>query len=307
MRASKPQTPQRQSPAWAPTRPLLTRPLLTRPLLALALGLALCAPASLATTGPAQADAPRPSDTLRASVLGGWRQADGRQMAALRLDLAPGWKTYWRAPGEAGIAPVFDWSQSDNLAMVRPIWPMPEVFDLGGLRAIGYRDSLVLPLEITPRDPARPVTLRARADLGVCQDVCLPVSIRFAAPLPRPGAPDATIRAALDRRAISAASLGLAPAHCSLAPLASDDGLRLRLSLRLPPPGPGDDAVAVIETADPSLWVSEPTLRREGDQLIAEADILPEGPGPVMLDRSGLVLTVLAGGRAIESRGCAGG
>ncbi len=41
-------------------------------------------------------------------VLEGWVRADGTRMAAVQLDLEPGWKTYWRAPGDAGIPPSFD-------------------------------------------------------------------------------------------------------------------------------------------------------------------------------------------------------
>ncbi|MFY8145805.1 MAG: protein-disulfide reductase DsbD domain-containing protein, partial [Rhodobacter sp.] len=62
-------------------------------------------------------------DLLSAEVLPGWRTEQGTHMAALRLTLAPGWKTYWRSPGDAGIPPLFNWSGSQNLSGVRVHWP----------------------------------------------------------------------------------------------------------------------------------------------------------------------------------------
>ncbi|MEG4641374.1 protein-disulfide reductase DsbD domain-containing protein, partial [Paracoccus sp. APAP_BH8] len=45
--------------------------------------------------------------------------AEGHRMTALHLRLEPGWKTYWRSPGDAGVPPRFDWAASRNLAEVR--------------------------------------------------------------------------------------------------------------------------------------------------------------------------------------------
>ena len=40
--------------------------------------------------------------------------------------LSPGWKIYWRTPGEAGLAPVVDLSQSPTSGLEgRFAWPMP--------------------------------------------------------------------------------------------------------------------------------------------------------------------------------------
>jgi DsbC/DsbD-like thiol-disulfide interchange protein len=76
---------------------------------------------------------------------------NGGHMAAVELQLAPGWKTYWRSPGDAGIPPSFDWSGSENVKSVRLHWPAPEVFEANGMQTIGYHERLVLPVEITPR------------------------------------------------------------------------------------------------------------------------------------------------------------
>src|SRR6056297_2127380 len=89
---------------------------------------------SLASPGSAQSA----DDMVNVSVLPGWQMSDGRHMAALRFSREDGWKTYWRAPGDAGIPPRFDWSGSGNLARVALHWPAPKVFDSYGLRTVGY-------------------------------------------------------------------------------------------------------------------------------------------------------------------------
>ena len=65
----------------------------------------------------------------------------------LHFTLRPGWKTYWRNPGDAGFAPRADWSRSENVADVALRWPAPERFELFGLETFGYADEVVLPLE----------------------------------------------------------------------------------------------------------------------------------------------------------------
>ena len=91
-------------------------------------------------------------DIVRAELRPGWRKADGTHMTALQLTLAPGWKTYWRAPGEAGIPPSFDWSGSSNIQSVGITWPTPKVMYQSGMRSVGYSDQVVFPMQITPSE-----------------------------------------------------------------------------------------------------------------------------------------------------------
>ena len=127
---------------------------------ALSAALGLCA---AVIAGPSVAQS-LPDDILHAELREGWRLPGGTQMAALHLTLAPGWKTYWRAPGEGGIPPSFDWAGSENIARVAFHWPKPQVFDINGVRVIGYRDELVLPMEFTAADPSRPMTAAPRSN-----------------------------------------------------------------------------------------------------------------------------------------------
>ncbi|QDC07817.1 hypothetical protein FHY55_00510 [Oceanicola sp. D3] len=241
-----------------------------------------------------------PGEVVKAEVLPGWTTKRGTRMAALRLTLAPGWKTYWRAPGETGIPPQFDWSASRNLARVTLHWPSPQIFDEAGVRTIGYKRELVLPIEITPTDAGKPVELAADVDLGVCEHICVPASLSFRAPLSGKGSFDPAIQAALKARPMTAREAGLSGVTCVVDPIS--DGVRVTASI--PAERIGGRRVAVIEPGIPSVWASETETRREGSTLMASAEMVPPAGRALALSRKALRVTLLGRGRAIDIQGC---
>src|ERR1700709_2953748 len=52
-------------------------------------------------------------------------------LGGIAFQLQPGWKTYWRTPGDSGVPPRFDFSKSDNVEAVMVLWPAPLKFDDG--------------------------------------------------------------------------------------------------------------------------------------------------------------------------------
>src|SRR4051795_1587907 len=97
-------------------------------------------------------------------------------LGGIALQLQPGWKTYWRTPGDSGVPPRFDFSKSENIEAVTVLWPAPTKFDDGaGGHSLGYRDQVVLPLRIVPKNADKPVTLRAEINYAVCEKICIPV------------------------------------------------------------------------------------------------------------------------------------
>lgn len=256
--------------------------------------------AALVTLAAAPAGATTQDDVLSATLLSGWTTDAGTRMAGLDLTLAPGWKTYWRSPGDAGIPPEFDWSMSENVKSVRIHWPVPSVFDAAGMLTIGYHDRVVLPVEVTPVDPELPVRLDVSINLGVCDEICLPAHVELSAELAVHGAPERHITAALADRAASAVEAGLSGLACTVEPIA--DGLRLTARMRLRDPGSAE--VVAFETADPAVWVAQAVTAREGGELVTMTELVPPAGAPFALDRSSVTLTILAAGGAVEVRGC---
>jgi DsbC/DsbD-like thiol-disulfide interchange protein len=100
-------------------------------------------------------------------------------LGGVAIQLQPGWKTYWRTPGDSGVPPRFDFSKSDNVEAVTVLWPAPTKFDDGaGGFSLGYKQQVVLPLRIVAKNADKPVTLRADISYAVCDKLCIPVEAK---------------------------------------------------------------------------------------------------------------------------------
>ncbi|MGF1748675.1 protein-disulfide reductase DsbD family protein [Vibrio cionasavignyae] len=101
----------------------------------------------------------------------------------LEVRLSGDWKTYWRSPGEGGIAPSLDWQQSSNIKAIKWEWPYPHRFELLGLETLGYKHDVVFPLHIEVNDIHAPVNLSATATISSCTTVCVltdfPIDMTF--------------------------------------------------------------------------------------------------------------------------------
>src|SRR5437868_14204650 len=72
-------------------------------------------------------------------------------LGGIEFELQDGWKTYWRTPGDSGVPPRIDFTRSENVESVTPLFPAPMKFpDGAGGVSYGYRKHLVRPLRIVP-------------------------------------------------------------------------------------------------------------------------------------------------------------
>src|SRR5215470_10014285 len=107
-------------------------------------------------------------------VAGSQPVAQGVLRAGLELRLAPGWHTYWRYPGDAGVPPQFNFAGSQNLKRVTVLWPAPQRVAEAGGNTIGYVGGVIFPLRVEPLDAAKPVLLRLKLDYAICEKLCVP-------------------------------------------------------------------------------------------------------------------------------------
>ncbi len=152
------------------------------PRLPLSLLTALAAPLLvlvLAAATPALAGATSWHESMGGEIrlisAGGPPAADGTLQAGLELRLKPGWKTYWRFPGDSGIGTSADFSASINVASAELVFPAPERHFDGFSTSIGYKHAVVLPIAVRPWDPDKPMLLNATVTYGVCAEVCVPL------------------------------------------------------------------------------------------------------------------------------------
>ena len=101
--------------------------------------------------------------------------ATGKLHAALQIVLEPGWKTYWRSPGSSGLPPQLDFSQSQNVSGAEVSYPTPITFSDGAGLTSGYKEGVVLPVEVKTPFPQRDVMLKVQGLIGVCDEICIPL------------------------------------------------------------------------------------------------------------------------------------
>ena len=102
----------------------------------------------------------------------------------LEFKMNEGWHIYWRNPGEAGLPPELDHGQSLNVQDVSFAWPVPVRDVEYGIETFIYKDTVVLPLEVTLQQPGQPLDLRGRVDFLICAEVCIPDAVDVAFSLP---------------------------------------------------------------------------------------------------------------------------
>mgnify|MGYP001266298556 CR=1 FL=1 len=215
----------------------------------------------------------------------------------IEVQLEAGAKTYWRSPGETGVAPALDLTASRGLKHGSLLFPAPVAFDDGaGGIAIGYTDSLIFPLSLTAETTA-PALLSVQFDFGVChRNMCMPAAASFIV-APGEGEVDSSLAGPM------ASWLGRVPRRTDHPALAittlterrASDMVTLEITARMPA---SSERVLHAE-AEGLTFTTRALDQGVGDTIRFEAisplpaDMAGKPTGPV-------TLTLIAGGDAIE-------
>jgi DsbC/DsbD-like thiol-disulfide interchange protein len=217
--------------------------------------------------------------------------------AGIEIKLQPGWKTYWRYPGDSGVPPRFDFSRSENLAATTVLYPAPHLYADETGNSLGYKDAVTFPLRVTPKQPGKPVKLNVKLDYAICEKLCVPAQGSAELTLaPGAGAQEAILAAA--------------EAHVPKQVLAEQAGLTVRrvsnaakplvmVDLKMPSSTP---VQLFVEGPTPE-WAlpipkSAPGAPAGHRQFSFELDGLPPGVDPK--GHFELTFTVVEGKRALE-------
>ncbi len=198
------------------------------------------------------------------------------------IELAPGWKTYWRMPGDSGIPPEFTWSPSQP-ARVEVQFPTPSRHVDKGGETIGYQGQVLLPVTVTPDAPA---ALELNLDLffAVCKDVCVPAQAQASIALgTEPRDPLGSVRAEAARASVPTPGDAISGAQ-----LIVEDGKPvLQLTLRQKP----EDIF--VESAT-SAYFGAPTFADDGHGARLAIASLDDA---AKLAGKSLVVTYILGGK----------
>lgn len=223
--------------------------------------------------------------------------------AGIAFRLAPGWKTYWRSPGDAGYPVSVDWSGSENLAAADLAWPAPHRFTLFGLDTFGYADEVILPVALRPESPGQPIHAVAQVSYLICKEVCIPGEARLTLDLPAgPAEPSADLQA-IDRFASQVpddgSGHGLTLDQVTAAGGADDP--RLEITARSDFPFQAPD---VIVEGPAGLYFAAPEVRlaEAGHVAYFRLPVTADAAAP-RLGEARLTLTLVDAGQAGGARG----
>jgi DsbC/DsbD-like thiol-disulfide interchange protein len=157
-------------------------------------------------------------------------------VAGVQLRMDPGWKTYWKNPGDSGVPPSFDWSGSKNLKQAELLYPAPHSFADASGTAIGYEDEVVFPVKLTPEREGEPIELKLAFSYGLCKNLCVPNDVSLALALsPEIGKGDAALIDSFLARAPKPGKEGLLPQVSGVEAKLTADPPELLVDAAFPP------------------------------------------------------------------------
>jgi DsbC/DsbD-like thiol-disulfide interchange protein len=230
-------------------------------------------------------------------IAGTNKQGAAKLRAGVEIKMEPGWKTYWRYPGDSGVPPRFDFSHSENLAAAKVLYPAPHLFSDEAGNALGYKNSVMFPLRLTPKQAGKPIILRVKLDYAICEKLCVPAQ----------GSAELALGTAVSAED---AALSAAEARVPTQVSAQQSGLTVRRVNNAAKPlvmvdlkAPAGAPVAVFVEGPTPEWAlpipkPAPGAPAGHRQFSFELDGLPPGVDP--RGHFDLTFTVVEGARAIE-------
>src|ERR1700710_81517 len=253
---------------------------------------------SLAVEARAQDASPWQRDGHSAVRLLAGSRSGAVLLGGIAFALQPGWKTYWRTPGDSGVPPRFDFTKSENVEAVTVLWPAPMQFDDGaGGHSLGYKNQTVLPLRIVAKNTDKPVTLRAAINYAVCEKLCIPVEASAELPFTSVASTeDSALSAALDT-VPKPATIG-DPNPLTIRDVKRDGKNGVLVNVAAPAAG---EVNLFVEGPTPDWALPVPALVEHSPpgikRFVFDLDGLPPGASA---DGAALKLTLVGGDRAYE-------
>lgn len=221
----------------------------------------------------------------RVSLVGDRFDGSAWQTGVL-IELDPGWKTYWRMPGESGVPPEFTWETSAP-ARVEAVFPTPRRHADASGETVGYEGEALFPVTVTPEAPTRDLRLGLSLFFAVCKDICIPARAEAAIEL------GAQARDPLGSARVEAAGQALpAPGDVIAAASLGEEGGKPVLLLALKEPL--EDVF--VETTT-SAYFRKPVFSADGRAARLAIDNLAD---PATLAGSTLSFTYWRNGRGLE-------
>ncbi len=96
-----------------------------------------------------------------------------------------GWHSYWKNPGESGLATRIKWELPAGFQAGNINWPMPQAIQFGNLINFGFKDpvNLMIPIQINTSVKEGEYLLKGKISWLVCKESCIPESTSVSIPI----------------------------------------------------------------------------------------------------------------------------
>jgi len=108
----------------------------------------------------------------------------------LQIAHQPEWHTYWKNPGDSGLATRLTWTLPPGVTAGDIAWPVPHKIRIGTLANYGFEGTLLLPVPLTISPDFQPGLLASGLEVKlhaawlVCRKECIPEEGDFVLKLP---------------------------------------------------------------------------------------------------------------------------
>ncbi len=154
--------------------------------------------------------------------------AGGNLRGVLQIELKPGWKTYWRDPGDSGVPPQIT-VDGPEVRQAELSFPAPTRHDDGYSEWAGYDSSVLLPIQFTLAGHHQPATIAAKVMIGMCERICIPVHADLVVDPDRSS--QQVVEEAMVHNALAALPAPASPGFEASIATASDDTLTVEATL----------------------------------------------------------------------------
>ena len=104
---------------------------------------------------------------------------------SLEVITNPGWKIYWRYPGDSGLPTEINFNGSSNVKNFQIFWPAPFRFSTFGIDTFGYEGQIIFPINVIPEIVNEMVNLNTQISLLACNEICIPFQEEISLQIPK--------------------------------------------------------------------------------------------------------------------------
>lgn len=218
----------------------------------------------------------------------------GKISGVVEIKLNPGWKTYWRSPGNSGIPPQLSFAGSKGYQHDKVHLPAPQQMKIEESEVVGYKSdvSFVFDGEMLSSDPDNKI--RLEMFLGVCEQICIPAQANFEIPISKLNRSDP----------VSGGFINLARASLPGKPTADAGIDRVNFSrrnLQIFANIPSNDAPLSLFVEGPPEWRLAPASLVRINGRLAEFKLdLSQVPPEADIAKEELRYTLVSGNRSVE-------